>query len=82
MLPEIDAFWRKIRVLEFAWPQARGAADFDPSNIANIWKGIFPIHPIASTSLPRIDNFVDRFTVCTICQDEFLTESKRVVAEL
>lgn len=48
-----------------------------PTNYANMFSCLFPIHPIASTNMP---DFLDG--ICTICQESFKDSAIELIVQL
>lgn len=64
----IEKFWIKMDFIELTYPNPPPES---PSNKANIWRHLFPIHPLSSIDPPsaRLGQFYDG--TCFICQEKF-----------
>jgi hypothetical protein len=76
----IEKFWIKMDLIDFNNPNPPPQ---NPSNKANIWRHLFPIHPLSSIDPPSIGR-LGRFYegTCGICLDEFADTKGRVLARL
>lgn len=77
----IEKFWNKMDLIKFTHLKPRPES---PSNKANIWGHLFPIHPLSSTdplSAERVGDFYDDGT-CSNCIEEFADAPGRVLARL
>ncbi|KAL2065152.1 hypothetical protein VTL71DRAFT_4293 [Oculimacula yallundae] len=81
-------FWDEIRLFKlhltdqhFFYPQ-QDPTNFNPSNHANIYSSLFPIHPTASHALPREMQQDDWDAGCPICSDEWDKISRKLFAQL
>ena len=73
----IERFWLKLEQIEMSYPNP---APESPSNEGNIWRHLFPIHPLASTDPPsagRLGRFYDER--CVICLEEYKETTGKVL---
>ena len=56
--------------------------DFNPSNIANIYSSLFPIHPVSRDTRPPKMQKDDWDAGCPICADEWDVLSRKVIVQL
>lgn len=76
----IENFWVRMEFIDRNHPKVPPR---NPSNKGNIWRQLFPIHPLASTDPPsagRLGNFYEGS--CGICMEDFSDTTNRVLGRL
>ncbi|KAH7364644.1 hypothetical protein BKA65DRAFT_546515 [Rhexocercosporidium sp. MPI-PUGE-AT-0058] len=92
-LNDIIHFQNHLEALHLAKPQVIPRTihynkDFNPSNEANVYSNLFPIHPLASTAIPVVnDSIPGRMTQddwdagCALCGDEYDVLSRKIIMQ-